>query len=192
MVTSPNVLASTDEQLAERIAHQQDSDQTRQAAHAAFEELYRRHAGRLLAFLSGRLARSDLDEVHQEVWLRVWERLPRSFHGGDFSAWLYQIARHYLIDRSRKKRPAVFGDDVDFADDQATPDEVLAEKERKLALARCLGKLDPQLAELVRGRLAGESYEELCQRLDLKPQTAHKLFHKAKALLTACVKRANP
>jgi RNA polymerase sigma-70 factor (ECF subfamily) len=192
MVTSPNVLASTDEQLAELIVHQQDSDQARQAAHEAFEELYRRHAGRLLAFLSARLPRSDLDEVHQDVWMRVWERLPRSFHGGDFSGWLYQMTRHYLIDRSRKKRPVSLGEDVDFTDNQASPDEVLVEQERRSALARCLGRLDAQSAELVRGRLAGESYEELCRRLDLQPQHAHKLFHKAKALLKACVQRAIP
>jgi RNA polymerase sigma factor (sigma-70 family) len=190
MVTSPHVLAATDEQLAERIAHQQEPGAARQGAHAAFEELYRRHAGRLLAFLASRVHRSDLDEVHQEVWLRVWERLPRSFHGGDFAAWLYQTTRHYVIDRSRKKKPVALHEDADFADRQAPAEEMLAEEERKTALARCLGQLEAQAAELVRGRLAGESYEELCPRLGLKPQHAHKLFHKAKALLKACVERA--
>jgi RNA polymerase sigma factor (sigma-70 family) len=190
MVTSPNDLASTDEQLADLVVHQQDSDQARQAAREAFEQLYLRHAGRLLAFLAARLKRSDLDEVHQEVWLRVWERLPRNFHGGDFSAWLYQITRHYLIDRSRKKTPLPLGKDADFADDQASPDEVLVEQERQAALAHCLGQLEHRAAELVRRRLAGESYEEICPRLGLKPQQAHKLFHQAKALLKACLERA--
>jgi RNA polymerase sigma-70 factor (ECF subfamily) len=190
MVTSPNVLAATDEQLAERIVHQQDSGPTRQAAHEAFEELYRRHAGRLLAFLASRVHRSDLDEVHQDVWMRVWERLPRSFHGGDFSAWLYQTTRHYVIDRSRKKKPVPLHEDADFAAGGESAEDVLVAQERKEALARCLGQLERQAAELVRGRLAGESYEELCPRLGLKPQTAHKLFHKAKAMLKACVERA--
>jgi RNA polymerase sigma factor (sigma-70 family) len=190
MVTSPNVLAATDEQLAERIAHRQGSDPERQTAHEAFEELYRRHAGRLLAFLASRVHRSDLDEVHQDVWMRVWERLPRSFHGGDFSAWLYQTTRHYVIDRSRKKKPVALHEDADFAARQASAEELLDEQDRKAALARCLGQLETQAAELVRGRLAGESYEELCPRLGIKPQHAHKLFHKAKALLKACVERA--
>jgi RNA polymerase sigma factor (sigma-70 family) len=190
MVTSPNVLASTDEQLAERIAGQQEAGPARQSAHEAFEELYRRHAGRLLAFLASRVARSDLDEVHQEVWMRVWERLPRSFHGGDFSAWLYQTTRHYVIDRSRKKRPIALHEDADFAARQTSAEELLDEQERQAALARCLGQLEKQAADLVRGRLAGESYEELCPRLGLTPQHAHKLFHKAKAMLKACVERA--
>jgi RNA polymerase sigma-70 factor (ECF subfamily) len=180
---------STDEHLADRVVHQKDSDEALRAAHEAFEQLYQRHASRLLAFLAVRLKRSDLDEVHQEVWLRVWERLPRSFHGGDFSAWLYQTTRHYLIDRSRKKRPVSLSEDADFADDQASPDEVLVEQERQAALARSLEQLEGRAAELVRSRLAGESYEEICPRLGLKPERAHKMFYQAKATLKAWIEQ---
>jgi RNA polymerase sigma-70 factor (ECF subfamily) len=179
--------ALTDEHLADRIVHQNDSAEALQAAQAAFEQLYRRHASRLLGFLACRAKRSDLDEIHQEVWLRVWERLPRSFHGGDFAAWLYQTTRHYLIDRSRKKRPLSLGADADFADDRPGPEEVLVEQERQAALARGLGQLEERSAELVRSRLAGESYEEICPRLGLKAESAHKLFYQAKAVLKAWV-----
>jgi RNA polymerase sigma-70 factor (ECF subfamily) len=179
--------AAADEHLADRVVHQKDSAAALQAARAAFEELYRRHASRLLGFLATRVKRSDLDEVHQEVWLRVWERLPRSFHGGAFAAWLYQTTRHYVIDRSRKKRPVPLGAEADFADDRPAPDEVLAEQERREALARALGQLGERAAEVVRSRLAGESYEELCPRLGLRPEHAHKIFYQAKALLRACV-----
>jgi RNA polymerase sigma-70 factor (ECF subfamily) len=189
----PNALAvpaTADEHLADQIVHQKDSAEALQAAQSAFDQLYRRHAPRLVGFLSARVKRSDLDEVHQEVWLRVWERLPRSFHGGDFAAWLYQTTRHYLIDRSRKKRPLSLGADADVADDQPAPDEVLVEEERHAALARGLGQLEERAAELVRSRLAGQSYEEICPRLGLKPETAHKMFYQAKAALKACVEEA--
>jgi RNA polymerase sigma-70 factor (ECF subfamily) len=186
--SEPDLLAAAaDEHLADRIVHQKDSAGALQSAQAAFEQLYRRHASRLLGFLASRVKRSDLEEVHQDLWLRVWERLPRSFHGGDFTAWLYQTTRHYLIDRSRKKRPLSLADGADFADDQPLPEEVLVEEERRQALARGLGQLEQRAAELVRGRLAGESYEEICPRLGLRPESAHKLFYQAKAVLKATV-----
>jgi serine phosphatase RsbU (regulator of sigma subunit) len=127
--------ASTNDQLAESVVRRQDSVPPGQAAHEAFAELYRRHASRLLAFLAARVQRSDLDEAHQGVWLRVWELLPGQARGDDFSAWLYQTTRHYLSDRGRKQRALAVAQDPDFADDQAPPGEVLAEQERWAAPA---------------------------------------------------------
>jgi RNA polymerase sigma factor (sigma-70 family) len=176
-----------DARLAELVVRQKDSAEASQGARVAFDQLYGRHASRLVGFLAARVKRSDLDEVHQEVWLRVWERLPRSFHGGDFTAWLYQTARNYVIDRSRKKRPLALGELPDFADDRPAPDAVLVERERRAALVHCLGRLEVRAAELVRSRLAGDSYEEICPRLGLKPESAHKMFSRAKAILREAV-----
>jgi serine phosphatase RsbU (regulator of sigma subunit)/DNA-directed RNA polymerase specialized sigma24 family protein len=103
------VVASRNQQPEEFVACRQDWGPARQAAHEAFEELYRRHARRLLAFLAARVQRGELDEVHQAVWLRVWERLssPAGILGSrdsGFSAWLYQFARRHLRARSRAQR----------------------------------------------------------------------------------------
>ena len=64
------------------------------------------------------------------------------------------------------------------------------EQERKEALERCLKALKSELAELVRARLGGDSYTEICGRLGLRPEQAHKLFHQAKAQLKTCVEGA--
>ena len=56
-------------------------------------------------------------------------------------------------------------------------------------LTRCLSRLQVELADLVRSRLSGESYDDICARLSLPPARAHKLFHTAKAQLTTCVEQ---
>jgi RNA polymerase sigma-70 factor (ECF subfamily) len=60
---------------------------------AAFEELYRQHAGRVYALclrLSGDAVRAR--ELTQDVFVRVWERLD-SFRGESaFSSWLHRLA----------------------------------------------------------------------------------------------------
>src|SRR5438105_2887060 len=79
----------SDEQLAATLAQREQSGQALRAAQDAFRDLYQRHARKLLAFLAARVHRNDLEDVHQEVWERIWKHLPEGFHGGNFRAWLY-------------------------------------------------------------------------------------------------------
>jgi len=185
--------APTDEQLADQIAARDISSRDRQRAAEAFEELYRRHAGMLVGFLASRVKRSDLEDIHQMVWKRIWEHLPTSFRGGNFRAWLHQIARNQLIDVSRRAPIATLGDAADDGPgDTVRPDEPLLEQERMDILRRCLDKLEHDLRSLVQARLSGDSYDDVCSRLNLRPERAHKLFHEAKGQLTACVEHSWP
>jgi RNA polymerase sigma-70 factor (ECF subfamily) len=178
----------SDDEWAWIISKRDQSPSMLQAAQAAFRELYQRHAPGLLAFLASRCQRSDLEDTHQEIWRRIWEFLPRDFRGGQFRAWLFQIARYYLIDRSRKRNPERLPEDHDVRDDTALlPDEAAIAKEYQELLARCLKKLTAEMEALVRARLAGESYAEICDRLAIKQERLHKLFHTAKEQLQSCV-----
>jgi RNA polymerase sigma factor (sigma-70 family) len=135
--------------------------------------------------------RSDLDDTHQGVWERVWQHLPGGFRGGNFRAWLHQVARNYIIDLGRKKRADLLSGDEDLRDECHTaPDERLLEEERATVLKRCIERLTADAAAIVRARLAGQSYEDVCPRLGLKTAQAHKLFHQAKEQLRLCVERA--
>ena len=193
--------APTDEQLA--AAFQTALRQ----ADAAFWQLHERHAPRLLAFLCGRSGPSgDAEDVHQEVWLRVWRHLPGGFRGGNFRAWLYEVARNCRLDWERKRRTRA-QQTVAFDDGRPLPTEWSRpapgqvsegqerQEERKNAVRRCLRELegrDPLMAAVVRGRMAGQDYDVICQELHLRPEQGHKLFHQAKHLLRSCAERALP
>jgi RNA polymerase sigma-70 factor, ECF subfamily len=188
MIARTSRIAPSDEDLAAVIAERGGSDPT---ARDAFAQLYERHARPLLSFLSTRIRRNDLDDLHQEVWQRVWKHLPDGFRGGHFRGWLFQIARNSLIDHGRRKRPDRLDEEEALPDVRLdAPEASLVEHERMEALKRCLERLTAEAAALVRARLGGESYPDLCQRLGLRPERAHKLFHLAKDQLQACVERA--
>lgn len=183
----------SDEDLAERIARRDESPRAAREAREACTLLYERHARRLLAFLATRLPRHELEDVHQELWVRVWDRLPRTFQRGNFRAWLYQISRNYLIDRSRRRHPDAIDPAMDVEGPASLqPEEILVERELMMVLRQCLTELREDVAELVRARLAGETYETICPRLGLKSERAHRLFHGAKEQLQKCVSRAIP
>jgi RNA polymerase sigma-70 factor, ECF subfamily len=105
MATTVSEPEQTDDRLAATAAARGNSELALRAARDAFEQLYRRHAPLLLAFITARVGPADREDLHQEVWRRAWHHLPEQFHGGNFGAWLYQIARHVLIDHGKKKKP---------------------------------------------------------------------------------------
>lgn len=89
-------MSETDHELMERWRH---------GDAAAFETLVRRWEGRL-----GRMLRplvgctDDVDDLCQEVFLRVHTARNRYRPQGAFSTWLYSIALNLARDRARRRR----------------------------------------------------------------------------------------
>jgi RNA polymerase sigma-70 factor (ECF subfamily) len=180
-----------DLELALIVASRRQPRGSSQRARQACEQLYARHARRLLAFLSTRVSRDDVEDVHQAVWERVWRHLPGGFHGGNFRAWLYQIARNYLVDLRRRKMPQTSAPDVlAVPTKEASVETLISEREQMAILKRCIEHLNEEAANLVRARLSGESYDDICRRTGWKIERAHKLFHQAKDQLQSCIERA--
>ena len=75
--------------------------------HAAFETLYHRYRRQLYGFLSNLIPGNpaEVDEVFEETWLRVIDKLPKYRDDGKFSAWLFRVSRNLFIDRVRRNRP---------------------------------------------------------------------------------------
>ena len=181
-----------DDQLAEAIARRNDSADALDDARTACAELYQRHAHRLMVFLASRVLASDLEDVHQAIWERVWKQLPANYHGGNLRAWVFRVAKNYLIDRSRRKQMQSHDEFDGLIDETAiAPDRLAEEKERMAGLEHCLDQLEDTTAVIVRGRLTGETYPSICERVGLESARAHKLFHVGKQLLQDCIRNRN-
>jgi RNA polymerase sigma-70 factor (ECF subfamily) len=90
----------------------------------AFDELYRRFARPVLAMAVRQLGDNGrAEDAAQETFAAVW-RSARSFKAerGSGSAWLYAVARHAIVDRSRQRREPV-AEAPDEAADEAGPAE---------------------------------------------------------------------
>jgi RNA polymerase sigma-70 factor, ECF subfamily len=187
-----NSVETPDDKLADACARRGDSPDARKLGDAAFRTLYDRHAKRLLAFLGGRVRMAVLDDIHQDVWAKAWQALPAGYRGGNFRAWIHTIARNVLIDHLRKRRHEPLAGDGEVVDRRQWDKARAVEADRHDALARCLQKLEQasaQVADLVRSRVGGESYNAYCARTGMPADKAYRAFHRAKAQLQACVER---
>lgn len=170
-----------------------DAEDLEYARRADVDALYRRYQRRTFAFLASLGVRgADADDIQQKVWIRVLETLRQQSFEGHFRGWLFQIVRNTAIDAMRKKRPEPLDTEIAEAtiSDARDPEQGLIDEEYKLMVAKCVDQLDSTQQQIVRGRLAGESYEVICQRLQIATSRAHRQFFDAKQALTACLGRA--
>jgi RNA polymerase sigma-70 factor (ECF subfamily) len=69
----------------------------------AFEVLYQRHKGPLYRFILRQCGQEFVDELFQDVWLKVINSRIKYKVSAAFKTWLYHIARNRIIDHYRKK-----------------------------------------------------------------------------------------
>jgi RNA polymerase sigma-70 factor, ECF subfamily len=183
-----------DEDLARLIARRDDSDLAWGRARDAFDHLYGRHARLILAFIAARAPGDDADDIHQEVWQRVWEKLPGHYQAGHFRGWLHKVARNVIADfMSQKPRTVPIDDSSSISDSSGHgPIKNLIGREEAEALGRCLDRLDARSRELVKARLEGVDYSEIGLKLGIDADRAYKIFYKAKERLRDCLKGVGP
>lgn len=123
---------------------------------AAFGELYRRYARLVHGVLLARVARSDAEDLTQEVFLLAFRRLAQLRDGAAFGGWVAALARHVAIDHLR--RPATRAERAPLPEDLAAQERSDGEGWRVLAAIRSLPEAyrETLLLRLVEGMTGPE------------------------------------
>jgi RNA polymerase sigma-70 factor, ECF subfamily len=171
-------------------------------AEAAFEELVRRHQQRVFALVSGLLRRQeDVEDVAQQVFLKVFLSLRKFDQRAAFSTWLYRITVNECWDYLRKKkvRPLVYESDLseeqvsslDASASSSRPPEAPNERtEARQVLERMLEKLTEQDRQLlVLKEVEGFSVQELAEILNLNVNTVKVRLFRARGRIMQSYRR---
>ena len=140
----------------------------------ALRTLYRTYAGELLGFALNALGeRGAAEEIVQEVFTRAWRHADRyDPERGSVRTWLYQIARHAIIDTRRRAavRPALA---LHEPRDEEDPEGLSIERAMLgWQVAGALEKLTPEHRQVIRlAHVQGLSVREIAQRLGLPEGT---------------------
>ena len=160
----------------------------------AFEQLVERHQ----ALVGGTVARmlasnSDVEDIAQQVFVRVWKSASRYVPQAKFTTWLLKITRNLVFNElRRRKRHATSplqlepdAEELPLKDEHgATPDASLLEKELQEAIESAIGQLpETQRMAVVLRRYEELSYEEIAEVLEQSVPAVKSLLFRARTEL---------
>ena len=159
---------------------------------AAFRLLYERTSAKLFGVTLRILKdRSEAEEAIQEVYVKVWQRADRYVAGNTSPiSWLVAVARNHALDILRARRPV--SEDIDVAleipDGGPSPERAVQDSQDRGRIDHCLGTLEPDRADAVRGAyLDGYSYEELASRYAVPINTMRTWLRRSLIKLKDCL-----
>ena len=162
----------------------------------AFEQLIERHQ----SLVAGTVARmlgsnSDVEDIAQQVFIRVWKSARRYVPRAKFTTWLLKITRNLVFNELRRsKRHAhvplqtLPGAEEFPLKDQTnpTPDASLLETELQRAIEEAITELpESQRMALILRRYEQLSYDQIADILDLSVPAVKSVLFRARTELRA-------
>ena len=144
----------------------------------AFDMLYQRHKGALYRFVLRQCGQAYVDELFQDIWLKVINARKTYRVSASFRTWLYHMARNRIIGHYRRQniRPAgshIKEPDTIAANPGEQPDNQLHANSQYEKLLQAIAELPSEQKEafLLREE-AGLSIEEIAVTCGVNFETA--------------------
>lgn len=161
---------------------------------AAFEELIERHQSLVIGTVARMLgSNSDVEDIAQQVFIRVWKSAGRYVARAKFTTWLLKITRNLVFNELRRtKRHAQAplqlepgAEEIPIRDEAAQPPDVsLLETELQHAIEEAIMQLpESQRMALVLRRYQEMSYEQIAEILDLSVPAVKSVLFRARTEL---------
>ena len=160
----------------------------------AFERLIERHQ----TLVSGTVGRmlgdnSEVEDIAQQVFVRVWKSARRYVPRAKFTTWLLKITRNLVFNELRRRKRHLLtpwqgapeGEEMQLRDERAqTPDASLLEAELQRAIESAIQQLpETQRMAVVLRRYEELSYEEIANVLDQTVPGVKSLLFRARTEL---------
>ena len=156
----------------------------------AFERLYRAHVDRVFAIGVRMLGdRMLAEEVTQDVFVRVWEKLPGFRGDAAFSTWLHRVAVNVVL----TKRKTVGAQRDRTVDDENAIDSTQSRHVPvgdRLDLEAAIARLPAGARQIfVLHDVEGFTHEEIGEQLGITSGGSKAQLHRARLLLRAALSR---
>jgi RNA polymerase sigma-70 factor (ECF subfamily) len=166
----------------------------------AFEQLVERHQRLVLGTVARMLgSNSDVDDIAQQVFVRVWKSAKRYVPRAKFTTWLLKITRNLVFNELRRRsRHASVPLQLDQEEEERPvkderaipPDASLLEEELQQAIEEAIAKLpETQRMAVILRRYDGLTYEEIADVLDQSVPAVKSLLFRGRTELRATLQR---
>lgn len=149
----------------------------------AFYQLYEHHHKRVYGLCWRMLADKDsAEDVCQEVFVQVWQKISMFRGDSKFSTWLHSVATNTVLSHLRKQKNWL--QRVFSIEDQVTEEQSTVMNDGMPELDKYIMKL-PERARLVFVLFAVEGYrhEEIAKMLNMAVGSSKAQYHRARNLL---------
>lgn len=146
----------------------------------AFRKIYQDHIGRVYAICWRLLGdRQRAEDAAQEIFIKVWEHLPRFKGDSSFMTWLRSIATRTAIDHWRREQKLQL---VDHDEADMGSVSTMDAENRDLELA--IQQLPSQArAVFILFALEGYQHNEIAELLGIAEGSSKAQYHRARILL---------
>ncbi|HXG39011.1 MAG TPA: sigma-70 family RNA polymerase sigma factor [Bacteroidota bacterium] len=161
----------------------------------AFEELVRRYQRQVANIIYLTLGdRSQIEDLTQETFIRVYRSLDKFAFDSSFYSWLYRIAVNLCIDEMRRRKikrtlsldffsESRLEREETSVTQRSGADEVL-DKEKRATILAALDKLSPEYKAVIVLREYNDlSYAEIAKILKISPQAVKSRIFRARSEL---------
>ena len=163
----------------------------------AFGSLYELYLDPIYRYIYYRVgSHPEAEDLTEMVFLKAWEKLPRSGKGAEvrnFRAWIYRIAHNLVVDRHRTHKPVSALDQHNQVQAPIASPETLAEHtEQSAALEAAIMQLEAEYQQVIVLRFVNQlSHTETARILDKKEGHVRVLQYRALQKLRELLSKEN-
>ncbi len=160
----------------------------------AFAEFVRRHNDWVRGVIFGVLGRADaLDDVSQQVWTTVWQRIGELRATQSWRSWLYRMARNAAVDAgreaSRQRARLKVAARETARSGAASAESPLVSEERQREVLAAIGGLPPLYREpFVLRHMNGWNYQQIAEAMEMPVDSIETRLVRARRLLREALK----
>jgi RNA polymerase sigma factor (sigma-70 family) len=149
---------------------------------AAYVQLVERYRAPLIGYVYGLTGRrEEAEDLAQEAFCRVWEKLPTLRRRESCAGWLYRIAHNLAVSAARRPRMAVLVHDPVGREEKPA--------DRWLEVHRAVAELpEPQRVVVSLRHFSGMSHEEIAEALSIPAGTVRSRLSRAYERLRGVLK----
>ena len=161
---------------------------------AAFEQLIERHQTLVIGTVARMLgSNSDVEDIAQQVFIRVWKSASRYVPKAKFTTWLLKITRNLVFNELRRAKRRAHAplqadpnaEEMQLKDEtKQAPDASLLEAELQEAIEKAISELpETQRLALILRRYEELSYEQIAEVLSLSVPAVKSVLFRARTEL---------
>ena len=155
---------------------------------AFFDRLYQENVETVRGVLYNMTGRRDLDDLTQEVFLKVWKNLPTFAFKSSVKTWVYRISVNVAIDHLRS-RPPVSDPVPETLPDEQTAEEISRRSIQRLIQEALMVLNENDRALIVLAYFEDRPLKEIAGILDIPEGTVKSRLHQARGSLKTELER---